>query len=387
MSINAPWLSSYGNVPAHLDYPDISLFDFVERGAKERPNSLAYDFMGTTATYKQFCEKILTCAKALRALGIKAGDRVTICMPNTPQALTMFYALNAMGALANMIHPLSAEGEIEFYLNFSKSVAVLTLNAFYGKIKNIRANVPGLRHVIVASISEELNPVLRLGFYLTKGRKIPKIEPADGVITYAQFMAGAKNYSGEYRVVRHGKDPAAILYSGGTTGTTKGIVLSNLNFNALAMQTVAAGDCIVPGDSMLSIMPVFHGFGLGIGIHTALTHGLKCILVPQFNAQTYAKLLKDKKPNVIAGVPTLFEALLRNKHMDGVDLSCLKGIFSGGDSLSVELKKKVDKFLREHGSKEQIREGYGLTECVTASCLTPRGFFKSGSIGIPFPDT
>lgn len=386
-NIPAPWLSSYGNVPAHLDYPDISMFDFLEKTAAKYPDYYAYEFMGTKVTYKKFIADILDCAKAFKAMGIKQGDRVTICMPNTPQAITAFYALNVIGALSNMIHPLSAEGEIVFYLNFSKSVAVLTLNAFYNKIANIRPQLTTLKHVILATIQEELNPILKIGFILTKGRKIPPV-PADAdIIWYKDFMESGKKYTGEYRAVKKGMDPASILYSGGTTGTTKGILLSNLNFNALSMQTFSAGACIDPGSSMLSVMPVFHGFGLGVCIHTALTNGCKCILVPQFNAESYAQLLKKQQPNVIAGVPTLFEALLRNKNMDGVDLSCLKGIFSGGDSLSIELKKKVDKFLRDHGSKEQVREGYGLTECVTASCLTPRGFFKEGSIGVPFPDT
>jgi long-chain acyl-CoA synthetase len=138
---------------------------------------------------------------------------------------------------------------------------------------------------------------------------------------------------------------------------------------------------------MLSIMPIFHGFGFGIGIHTFLIIGGCCHLVPQFSVDTYANLLKTVQPNYIAGVPTLFEALLRNKRMEGVDLSCLIGVFSGGDTLSVELKKKVDAFLRDHGAQVQLREGYGLTECVTASCLTPKDFYKEGSIGIPFPDT
>lgn len=181
---------------------------------------------------------------------------------------------------------------------------------------------------------------------------------------------------------------AVILYSGGTTGTSKGIQLTNRNINALAMQTLAAsGTQDVLHDKMLSVMPMFHGFGLGIGIHLPLICGAQCILVPQFSVKGYAKILKQKKPNFIPGVPTLFEALLRTKNLEKTDLSFLKGVFSGGDSLSVELKKKVDAFLTAHGATVQIREGYGLTECVTASCLTPPSYNREGSIGIPFPDT
>ncbi len=165
-------------------------------------------------------------------------------------------------------------------------------------------------------------------------------------------------------------------------------MLSNLNFNALGLQTIAAsGFAPIEGMKMLSVMPVFHGFGLGIGIHTALIGGAECILVPQFSVKTYAKLLVKKQPNIIPGVPTLFEALLRADNLEGADLSFLKGVFCGGDSLSIELKKKVDAFLKEHNAEVQIRQGYGLTECVTASCLTPRDYHRVGSIGVPFPDT
>lgn len=304
-----------------------------------------------------------------------------------PQAIIMFYGLNRMGGIPNMVHPLSAQGEIAFYLNLSESVAAITLDAFYPKFESIRMEVPKLENIIVTSIGEELKPLMALGFWLTKGRKIAPVPVGPGIVFYKDFMEVGKKYKGEYKSQGKAQDPAVILYSGGTTGTTKGIMLSNLNFNALAMQTAALGDCLVAGHRMLAIMPVFHGFGLGVGIHTGLCSGCEEILVPQFNVDTYGALLKKYQPNYIAGVPTLFEALLRNKEMEQVDLSCLEGVFSGGDSLSTELKKKVDAFLKDRGAQVQIREGYGTTECVTASCLTPKDFYKEGSIGIPFPDT
>ena len=181
---------------------------------------------------------------------------------------------------------------------------------------------------------------------------------------------------------------AVILYSGGTTGVPKGICLTDLNFNACAMQAMEAiGLTFRTGLKMLSCMPLFHGFGLGINIHTVLIHGACCVLMPTFNPKTYAQMLRHKKPNFIAGVPTIFEALLHMPQLDHLDMGFLMGMFCGGDSLSVELKKKIDAFLREHHASIQVREGYGLTECVTASCLTPRDEHREGSIGLPFPDT
>ena len=206
------------------------------------------------------------------------------------------------------------------------------------------------------------------------------------VIAWNDFLNNGKN---EKEVVYAGKgdDSAAILFSGGTTGVSKGILLTNLNFNALAMQTIAASGCFAAGDTMISVMPVFHGFGLGVGIHTMLSSGGRCVLVPRLNVAEFPGFFKKYRPNYMAGVPTLFEAMMRNEEMKKTDLSSLKGLFSGGDSLSVELKKKIDAFLNDRGAKIQVREGYGTTECVTASCLTPIDYYREGSIGIPFPDT
>ena len=325
-------------------------------------------------------------ARALAALGIAPGDKITLCMPNTPQTVVMFYAVNRVGAIANMVHPLSGEKEIEFYLRDSGSVACLTLDQFYEKFTEIRKNVP-LKHLIIASVRDALSPVMKLGYSLTEGRKIAKI-PADApILPWKTFLRGGAAFKGEYRANRAAGDPAVILYSGGTTGTTKGILLSNLNFNALGCQIVATNPMFRPGDKMLAVMPMFHGFGLGVCIHSMLMNGGRCLLVPRFTPQSYAQLLRKLRPNFIAGVPTLYEALLRIDGLSDLDLSCLKGVFSGGDSLSIELKKRFDAFLREHKATIEIREGYGTTECVTASCLTPIHMAREGSIGLPFPDT
>ena len=387
LSASAPWLAYYGNTPASLDYPHKTMYQMVALAAKRYPDNAAYVFMGKETTYKAFMKRIDAAARGLVHMGIGKGDRVTICMANTPQALDCFYALNRIGAIPNMIHPLSAAKEIAFYLNFSHSKAILTLDQFYEKVESILPELENPTEILIARIQEELPFPLSALYPLTKNARAVKKLPKTGYTYWYDMVAAGR---GQTLPQDDGAfdECAAILYSGGTTGTTKGIMLSNLNFNALGLQTIAASgyDKIV-GMKMLSVMPVFHGFGLGIGIHTALIGGATCILVPQFSVKTYADVLVKQKPNLIPGVPTLFEALLRAPKLEGVDLSFLKGIFSGGDSLSPELKKKVDAFLRAHNCDQQIREGYGTTECVTASCLTPKDYARSGSIGVPFPDT
>ena len=385
VTAKTPWKDYMGDVPMHLDYFQGSMFEAVEAIAKKYPKNVAFDFMGKSTTYAELVQQVEICAKSLKTLGIRPGDKLTIAMPNCPQAIYMFYAVNRVGGIANMIHPLSAEKEIEFYLNDSASVAAITLDQFYYKFASIRKNT-GIRNLIITSIADALSPVMKVGYALTQGRKIAPVAKDAPVIMWKDFKA-LSNCGHEYTVKRESSDPAVILYSGGTTGTSKGIVLTNLNFNALGQQVVATNPMFRPGDKMLAAMPVFHGFGLGVCIHSMLFNGGRCILVPRFTPKSYANDLVKHRCNFIAGVPTLYEALLRLPDMDGADLSCLKGVFSGGDSLSVELKKKLDKFLYDHKASIQVREGYGTTETVTACCLTPSHMFKEGSIGLPFPDT
>ncbi|MCI5615064.1 MAG: AMP-binding protein [Clostridia bacterium] len=384
--VRAPWLKSLGDIPAHLDYFQGSMFQAIEKVADQYPTYIAYDFMGKGTTYRDFVQEVELCARALKSIGIRAGDKITICLPNCPQAVIMFYAVNLVGAVCNMVHPLSSQREIEFFLRESNSIAAITLDQFYHKFEAVRQNVD-LSHIIIASIKDALSAPIRAGYMLTEGRKIRKIPEDAPILRWKDFLRQGRSYHWKYRVDKTAADPAVILYSGGTTGTTKGILLSNGSFNALGQQIIATNPMFRPGDKMLAVMPMFHGFGLGVSIHSMLSQGGRCVLVPRFTAESYAKLLVKHKCNFIAGVPTLYEALLRLPRMENTDLSFLKGVFSGGDSLSVELKKRFDRFLYDHHATIQVREGYGTTECVTASCLTPPNRYKEGSIGLPFPDT
>lgn len=384
----APWLKYFGDMPAHLDYPKGSMYEAVRESAitKKKMNSVAYEFQGKKTNYKQFLNKIEVLGKAYKSIGIDEGDMVTVCMPNTPQGVDTFYALNRIGAVPAMIHPLSAVGEIAFYINSTHSKAVLVVDLFYEKVLEALKQVKHPVKVVVAHIKDELPFPLNMLYPLTVKKK-PAPLPKDNknVIDWSDFISGGKKVKLSDKFPK-AEDTAVILFSGGTTGTSKGIRLTNLNMNALAAQVAANAGFTMEGLRMFSVMPLFHGFGLGVGIHTALMASGTCIIIPQFTIKTYARDVKKYKPNVIVGVPTLYEALLRSEGFD-FDLSFLRGMFCGGDSLSVELKKKVDKFLKDHNATIQVREGYGTTECVTASCLTPYDTYREGSIGIPLSDT
>ena len=375
-------------LPRVLPYPETTMYGAVAESARRYPDAPAYDFMGKTTTYRQLIEKIDQAAKALVASGIRRGDAVTICMPNAPQAIILLYAINRIGAVASMIHPMSSQKEITFYLNDSDSRMILTLDLFYEKVVHARAEARRRNTVILtARLQSELQKHKALAFYMKKGREVSKFPNAPDSILWTDFFFFSEEVSVLPEMIYDPTKASVLLYSGGTSGTPKGIMLSDFNFNALGMQIrEVAGVDFVPGLKFLSVMPLFHGFGLGIGIHTILENGAECVLVPQFTNDSYAKLVVKRRPNFIAGVPTIYDSLLKSDRLKHADLSCLDGVYCGGDTLPTDLKHRFDAFLKEHNGKVQIREGYGLTECVTASCLTPVDTYKEGSIGLPLRD-
>lgn len=378
-----PWYKYYdkGN---KIDYPDLTIYELVARTCESYPNNYAFEYYGNKITYRDFLIKIKKTASALLELGVKEGDRVTICMPNTPSAIVTFYAINMIGATASMIHPLSSENEIEFYLNESNSKYVLTIDLVYDKLMRV-INKTNVVKVIVSSVSDDMNNFKHFMYWFLSGRK-HKIEKNEKAIFYNDFLKLGIYYKEFAPCKRKLDDEAVILYSGGTTGSPKGIVLTNLNFNALAMQCELMCSPVKVGDSVLAILPIFHGFGLGVSIHTPLYIGMKVILVPDFSPRKFGSLIKKYKPNFITGVPTLYEALLKTK-LGKKELSSVMCAVCGGDTLIPSFKNKIDSFLNEHGSSASVRCGYGLTECTAASCLNPRNEYRDNSIGIPMPDT
>ena len=377
-----PWLKFYGGIPTSLPYPRATLYAALKGSARRAADSVAYEFLSTTATYAQLAKEIDRCADSLAGLGLKRGERITIAMPNSPQAITALYAANKLGVVASMIHPLSTPSEIAFYLNQSRSRCALTLDAFYQKFAEVRDETP-LEVLILARIADYLSPIKRIGFWLTRGRKIRKVPANAKVVWWSELVRGAASKS--EAVASDPDELAVILYSGGTTGKPKGVMFSHHNLISEGLQVVAWSG-VTKEDRILAVLPVFHGFGLSALINAPLLTGACVALLPIFNERSVAAAMRQTRPTIIAGVPTLYDALSKNAALRRTDLSFIRSAFSGGDTLPMRVKDRFEALVNERGGKVELVEGYGLTEAVTAVIATPAGHYREGSIGIPFPD-
>jgi long-chain acyl-CoA synthetase len=380
---NPPWLKFYGSVPCSLEYPQITLYDCLKQSGNKYPVAIAWDFMGTTCTYKKFLKEVDHFSAALNAIGFKKGDAITIGMPTAPQGIIPIYAVNKLGGVCSVVHPLSPPNQIETFLQISNSKWVMTLDIFYQQFKEGMAKTSAQK-LILARITDYLNGFTKLGFQIIKGRKIPQV-PADPQVVWMSDLM-KQPYPPVEKQKMAPDECAVILYTGGTTGTPKGVQLSNLNMIAEGTQVTAWAN-LNHTQSVLAILPIFHGFGLGVCVNTAVMVGGKSILVPIFTPKEVARLIKKKRPNFLVGVPTLFETLATNITFQKSDLSCLEATVSGADTLPRSTKEKFEALVRARGGKVQLLEGYGLTEAVSGVIAMPLDQYREGSMGVPFPDT
>ncbi len=380
--------AKYGYIeklPKDIHYFEGGMYDAIYEASCKWPHNTALEYYNTQITYKELIKKINRVACALKALGVEKGDRVTICMPNTPEAVYMFYAVNEIGAVANMIHPLSSEKEIEGFLKRSNSRAMLCIDVAYPRVEAILKNT-NVRHLIVVPATKSMEFIMKAVYWFTKGRK-NHIKKSQNTLLWHQFIQQANRFVGNPHAHVNSDDLAVILYSGGTTGKPKGVMLSNLNFNAQALESKYYGPEILKVEhAFLTFLPNFHAFGLGICTHIPLYHGLRVVLIPQFNAKKLKTYVRRYHFNVLCGVPAVFEALTKIK-FGSKELKCLKAVISGGDAMSLPQKQKINDYLAAHGCKTEVRVGYGLTEASGVVAFSPVGITDAADvIGYALPD-
>ena len=380
--LSGPWEKYYSEEELNYKIPDITMYEQILLSENRYSDDKAIEYLGRGITYHKLLKEIERAAIGFKELGVKKGDIVTICLPNFPEALYCIYALNKLGAIANMTHPLSAEGELKEAVNSTNSTILVMCNQFYNKLEPI-LNQTKLKKVIFVNAADSMPLLLSIGYRLTTIGKFKHI-PMRKMFTSWKSFRRKTLFKKNVKYRKFGKNAAAvIIHSGGTSGTPKNVVIQNRAFILGAKQTGDFDLHLKPGDSCLAIMPNFHGFGLSVCMHTALTLGCYTTLVPQFNAKEFDILFNKTKPTIVLGVPTLFEALISNNNVKNLDLSYLKFVVSGGDLLPKALEDRVNKYLKDHNSPAIITQGYGLSEALAAVCLAFPGVNKSGSIGIP----
>ncbi len=383
---NAPWSKYYKKEDMDLKVPNTTLYQYFKESALKHPDITALSYYGTKISYHKLVEKVEACAKSFRQLKIRKGDVVTICMPNTPEGVIAFLALNKIGAISNMIHPLSSENEIKDTLIQTSSVMLIMIDMDYVKVKDFIEET-NVYKVVVVRPNNSMSFFMNLGYSLTMGykTKLPG-KNEKRYIYWNDFIKEGNRYqykNGTYRGKKN--NPAVMLHSGGSTGNPKAIVLSNGNFLTLVEQSKIVFDEFEEKDKCLAIMPIFHGFGLGVCVYTPLCLGAECILIPQFKADEFDKLLMKHKPEFVIGVPTLFEAMMKSPRESKLNLNFLKYAISGGDSLKPSLERKINQFLTAHGSSTRIMQGYGMSESLAAVALGFKKLPKESSVGVPFP--
>ena len=378
------WDKYYAKKDRKINVPNLSVYEYLRECNKDNMDATAINYFGKTMNFRYFFGEINLCAKALRSQGIRPGDVVTVLMANTPEAVIAFYAINKIGAIANMVHPLSAEEEIKHSLNATKSVMLIAINVSCKKVMNIIEETDVYKTVVV-SPGDSMPTLLKFGYNLTQGRKIEVPKKSEDFMFWNDFMNKGKHYTQKVLVKTTSDQACVILHSGGTTGTPKNIVLTNGNLNALSVQGRIIFPAIESGDMMLTILPLFHCFGLCVCVHAVMCLNGGCILVPQFDAKRFDKLFSKYKPTLVAGVPTLYEALLTNKYMENMDLSYWKYAICGGDSLTEAKNNEINRFFDAHGVQNHVIQGYGMTETCGPVVSGTMGTNKPGIIGVPLP--
>ncbi len=419
-SIDKPWLKYYNEEILNKKLPEKTIYEYVVENNKKYPNRTALNYFGRKISYGQMIENIDQTARAFRNYGIKEGDIVTICMPTIPETIYIYYALSKIGAIANMVDPRTSKEGIENYINEAQSKMLIMIDVAADKAIDVKKKTT-IEKIVTVSPTDSLP----LGIMLKKvskdidslykdkkemANRECKKEPKkkDIILDYFKNMkknessfsksreciswpvfykAGKKKDYKPYPTYEKDK-PLLIVHTGGTTGPSKGVVLSNFSVNAASFQCENAGYDFKREHNWLNIMPPFIAYGIGNGLHLPLSCGMEVILIPQFDPNKFDDLLLENRPNHMVGVPSHYGNIIHSKKLENEDLSYIIAPTVGGDKMDENLEKKTNEFLSKHHCDYKVVKGYGMTEvnAAVAAC-TSNETNKIGSVGIPFPNT
>jgi long-chain acyl-CoA synthetase len=385
--MNKPWLAHYpSQIPHTIDYPNKTLQQFLQEAASQFPNKIAIHFLGKELTFQEVYKQALKLANYLVKLGLKKGDRVSIMLPNCPQAVISYYGVLFAGGVVVQTNPLYTERELEYQLKDSGAEILITLDLLYPKAVKMKA-ITNLKHLIITSIKDYLPFIKKLFYPLVQKKQqqvIVKVKEQEDQHLFSSVMAFSEAKEMEVDIDPV-EDIALLQYTGGTTGFPKAAMLTHRNLIAnTVMGAYWMYQCEKGNESILGVLPFFHVYGMTAVMNLSIMQGYKMILLPKFDPETTLKTIQKLKPTLFPGAPTIYIALLNHPKLKNYDLSSIKACISGSAPLPVEVQEKFETVT---GGK--LIEGYGLTEAspVTHANFLWDGERVKGSIGVPWPDT
>ncbi len=381
-SIDKPWLKYYTEEAINAPLPECTIYEYILEKNKANMDKPSIRYFDKSFTYREMFSRIDDVAKGFSAIGVKKGELVSMCMLTMPETIFSIYALNKLGAVCNLIEPRTNAELIKDRIIDSKSKILVVVDVFLPKILQIVEKTK-LEQIVVVPISESMPWLTKMGFSLTKGRKIPKMHNDPQYLYWSDFLTNGKNTIPEFAKYEKNQ-PAAIIYTGGTTGVPKGAVLSNDCFTAMAVQAFYDAPALFTKSRFLEIMPPFIAYGLIFGHFIPFCAGLENCLIPVFEPKKFAELVLKYKPNHVVGVPAFFESLANSKLIKNKDISYLTSCITGGDKMLVATEKHINSVYKSHGCINSIMKGYGMTEMGSAATFTATNECNvEGSVGIP----
>lgn len=379
MSLDKPWLKYYSENKLGTVRENCSAYNFMKKHNINDLENNAISYMNNSITYKDMLDKIDDVTKSLIKLNIKKGDIVTLITANIPENIYLFYALNRIGAVANIIDPRLKKEKLVEIINDTNSKNVFALDTFMSKsVVNTIKNDTKINNLILISPFESVNKneiLKKILFLKNKLKGINAILWNDFLRTGSDCLVDEQTLDEDL--------PAVMVRTGGTTGDPKTVILSNKNLNEMAFQHNLGEYNFSKKDKFLNFLPPFISYGICCATHMPLVLGLEVILIPKFSAKVFPKLLMKYKPNVVFGGPILYEKLMNNKKTKDYNLSSLKIPVSGGDTMNSSLEKEVNDYFKKNGCDHTIGQGYGMTEVSSSACYSKESSYTLGSVGIP----
>ena len=377
-----PWLKYYDQKFIDQTLPALSAFEYVCQRSKNHLNDTALEYYGRKFTYADLIVNVKKTAAALRGAGVKKGDIITVVSIMTPEIIALFYAADMMGATLNLVDPRYSVEGIREYIEEVDSHLLVCLNVVYERCRQA-AKRTNVEKVIVLSPADSLPPLMAVGYKLTTP---DKNKYASNVIRWKQFIKGGEGQS----TAAEPYDPdhaCVVVHTGGTTGSPKGVMLTDDCFNGIALQFQAYPKLFHRGQKLMNIMPPFIAYGFACGIHLPLVLGFTVVIIPNLDPDKLGSLVLKHKPEHMFGVPTHYQQLAADPKLRDKDLSFIINYAAGGDSLSWGAEQTVNDFLAAHGARYPIAKGYGMTEVSSAATVAAGLDNKPGSVGIPMVNT